>query len=861
MSANSNIVYRKDYQKPNYLIPQTKLSFDLYEDYVLVCAKLTIQLNDHLNADDLPELILNGENLELISIKIDDAEITKNNYGLTDKHLRLIPPTANFELSTQVKIYPHLNTALEGLYKSEGMFCTQCEAEGFHKITYFIDRPDVLSKFDVSITADKSSYPQLLANGNLLQTKDLADGKHQVLWSDPFPKPCYLFALVAGDLACADDEFITKSGRKIAIKLFTKEQNLSQTAHALSSLKNAMRWDEQVYNLEYDLDLFMIVAASDFNSGAMENKGLNIFNTACVLANPDVATDAAYQRVESVVAHEYFHNWSGNRVTCRDWFQLSLKEGFTVFRDAEFSADMNSPAVKRIEDVSFLRSNQFAEDAGPLAHAVRPDSYQQIRNFYTLTVYEKGAEVVRMLRTLLGDEKFYAGCALYFQQFDGKAATCDDFVGCMQQSSGKDLSQFMLWYQQIGTPKVVVRADYDAIQQTYQLTFTQQQDPLLIPIDLMLFDTQGKALNHTKQIFNLNEHEQTLTFTDIQSKPLASLLRGFSAPIELNFINQDFTDVIKLLKCETDPFNSWDFAQKILLTNIKQLANNQPITEQGIDAITESILAEQDFALAAKMMELPHINYFIANESVINLDALLRAYDDMRQIMANKLQDFASKMHKTLRQVSRETKYSASKEHIARRSLQNMALYYLANSNNCNCLDILLEQYYESDNLTERLAALTYLVHHHQIDYNYKTEVLQDFAQRFGGEPLAMDQWFSLQASSPLDDALTNVQDLLQHPQFNLNNPNKVRAVIGAFAMRNIKQFHQISGLGYKFVTKQISALDKINPQIAARMVSAFSSIKKFDAIRQNLMQNQLNMLKTHPNLSTDVLEQVTKIL
>jgi len=866
MTANSKTVYRKDYQIPNYLILQTDLEFIIKQDYVLVNSKLNIALNPDLKLDGsckLPQLILNGENLELLELTLNGKNI---DYEITKTHLSLQPLDPNFIVETKVRIYPHKNTALEGLYKSGAMFCTQCEAEGFHKITYFIDRPDVLSKFKVTISADANKYPQLLSNGNLISSTE-NNGIKTVVWQDPFAKPCYLFALVAGNLACAEDEFITKSGRSIKLQLFTDAQNLPKTAHAINSLKRAMRWDEQVYGLEYDLDLFMIVAVHDFNSGAMENKGLNIFNTACVLADKDIATDAAFARVEGVVAHEYFHNYSGNRVTCRDWFQLSLKEGFTVFRDSEFSADMNSRAVKRIEDVAFLRSNQFSEDSSPLAHAVRPDSYLQIRNFYTLTVYEKGAEVVRMLHTLLGAENFRRGSDIYFAQFDGKAVTCDDFVHAMEQASGEDLSQFMLWYSQVGTPKVLFSDNYDAQNQTYSLTFEQQNEPLLIPISLCLFDEQGSELPNSKQVFRLKQKQQTLVFTNIAHKPIPSLLRGFSAPIELQAKSGYAPNLLKLLQYETDSFNRWDVCQQIMLNNLRQIANNfaqeqSPIFDQNsIAVLKEVIINEQDLALSAQLLTLPNINYLMEGQGVVNIEAILSAYKFMREFIANEFAQYLVKTYQNLRTVSCETKYEPSKNHIARRSLQNIALWYLTAGNKFDALNALQEQYYQSDNLTERLSALTYLVHAENIADIHKVKALDDFEARFGHEPLAMDQWFSVQASCDLPGYLIEIKKLLDHPKFSLNNPNRVRSVIGAFAMRNLGQFHQINGQGYKFVAEQIIKLDVINSQIAARLVAPFSKWRKFDDARQNLMRTQLETIKNSPNLSPDVLEQVTRIL
>jgi len=862
MTNKAGVIYRQDYEVPAYLISSTDLDFVLNEDFVLVKAKLQIKRNSCAkNAQDLPKLSLNGEHLELLELKL-DGQICCN-YELTKTHLNLQPLQAEFTLETSVKIYPHLNTALEGLYKSGAMFCTQCEAEGFRRITYFLDRPDVMSEFKVRITADKNKYPKLLSNGNLIDHTE-NEQTHCVSWHDPFPKPCYLFALVAGNLSCLEDEFITMSGRKITLQIFAKKEDLSQTEHAMTSLKKAMRWDEEVYGREYDLDLFMIVAVADFNSGAMENKGLNIFNTACVLADKDVATDAAFLRVESVVAHEYFHNWSGNRVTCRDWFQLSLKEGFTVFRDSEFSGDMNSASVKRIEDAAFLRSNQFAEDASPLAHAVRPDSYQQIRNFYTLTVYEKGAEVVRMLRTILGGDNFRKGCDLYFARHDGSAATCDDFVQAMMDASGIDLTQFMRWYSQVGTPQVKVLEQYDKDKKTYELTFEQSGEPLAIPIKIKLFTFEDNNFAQ-EQTLLLNQNQQTFSFSNMAHKPIASMLRDFSAPIKLDF-KREQDELFTLLACETDGFAQFDAASRLLFDEFKkamqQIEANQKfnLNPKLTHALQRVLLNEADLALKAQIIAMPNLDWLFNQIEQVNVEVFLSAYKLLQRELAQALQDDLLQIYQQLWAISKETKYEPTSTHIARRSLQNVALHYLAQLDEPQYLELAYEQYYASDNLTDRAAATGVLLNSVQVNASLGAEVLADFAQRFSNEPLAMDYWFSAQARCELPQTLRQVQNLLKHPKFSLKNPNKVRALIGAFS-RNLFAFHALNGEGYKFVAEQIMAIDELNPQIAARLVASFSNWRKFDFERQNMMIEQLKRMQTKENLSNDVFEQITRIL
>ena len=625
------MIYLKDYQAPEYLIDETNLTFELFDDHSLVHAQLVMRRNPARGAG-LPPLVLDGQHLELLSVNLDDVALTAADYQLTEDHLTLHPKAERFTVDSTVRIHPETSTALEGLYKSSGMFCTQCEAEGFRKITYYLDRPDVMSKFTTTVSAEKHSFPILLSNGNPVASGEEEDGRHWATWEDPFMKPAYLFALVAGDLWCVEDTFTTMSERVVTLRIYVEPENIDKCQHAMNSLKKSMRWDEETYGREYDLDIFMIVAVNDFNMGAMENKGLNIFNSSAVLARAETATDAAHQRVEAIVAHEYFHNWSGNRVTCRDWFQLSLKEGFTVYRDAGFSADMNSATVKRIQDVAFLRTHQFAEDAGPMAHAVRPDSFIEISNFYTLTVYEKGSEVVGMLHTLLGADGFRKGSDLYFERHDGQAVTCDDFIKAMEDANGVDLTQFKRWYSQAGTPRLAVSESYDSAAGTYSLTFRQscpttpgqpgdQKQPFVIPVELGLLDSQGNDIalrlsgeasaTGTTRVLSVTEAEQTFTFVDVTEKPLPSLLRGFSAPVKLSF-PYDRDQLMFLMQHDSDGFNRWDAGQQlsvqVLQEMIAQYQQGQALVmDQRLVTALGTVLADEqlDQAMVAEMLSLP----------------------------------------------------------------------------------------------------------------------------------------------------------------------------------------------------------------------------------------------------------------
>ncbi len=845
-----------DYRLPDYLIDETHLTFELHESYALVHARLLMRRNPGLDSS-LPPLVLDGQQLELVDIAVDGQQLTAVEYKLTDSHLQLQPKQSAFELTTTVRIEPQNNTALEGLYKSSGMFCTQCEAEGFRKITYYLDRPDVMSRFTTTIHAEKKRYPILLSNGNPVAEGEEDDGRHWVTWEDPFKKPAYLFAVVAGELWCIEDIFTTMNNREVALRIYVEPENIDKCQHAMDSLKNSMRWDEEVYGREYDLDIFMIVAVNDFNMGAMENKGLNIFNSSCVLAKAETATDAAHQRVESVVAHEYFHNWSGNRVTCRDWFQLSLKEGFTVFRDSEFSADMNSRVVKRIEDIS---------------------------NFYTLTIYEKGAEVVRMLHTLLGAETFRKGSDLYFERHDGQAVTCDDFIAAMESVSGLDLEQFKRWYSQAGTPELTVTDSYDAATQTYQLQVKQScpdtpgqtnKLPFVIPLSMTLLNKQGQALPLQllgesaavldERVLSVTEAEQTFSFISVTEQPLPSLLRGFSAPVVLRY-DYSRDDLLFLLQHDTDGFNRWEAGQQLALQVIEEVVGqiydtDEPMLDTRLVEVFAALMKQDDLdpAMLAEFLALPGTGYIIEQYEQADPLAIHQAREHVSNQLAFALQEPMLARYQALRKESLETPYVADADGFARRRLQNMLLAYLMRTEDLDVMDECVDQFSVSDNMTERLAALACLVNSPFTDE--AKEALESFADKFADDPLVMDQWFSVQAASVLPDGLERVEHLLHHPAFSIKNPNKVRAVVGAFSTQNTPNFHAVDGSGYAFLADKVIKLDALNPQMAARMLSPLTRWQRFDLHQQEMMKMQLQRIRSSGELSADVFEVLEKSL
>lgn len=870
-------IFLNNYLPPAFLVEKVHLNFLLEDTQTRVISHLTLQRNAARQETNLP-LELDGQELKLINLKLDGQLLAASDYQLTEQQLTLTQVPDAFVLEIEVEIDPLNNTALEGLYQSSGNFCTQCEAEGFRRITFYPDRPDVLSKFTTRIEADKTRFPVLLSNGNLIAEGNLASGKHFAEWEDPFLKPAYLFALVAGNLHAVKDSFTTCSGKKVALELWVEEQNLHKCDHALRSLKAAMQWDEEKYGREYDLAIYMIVAVDDFNMGAMENKGLNVFNSACVLADPKSETDGAFNRVESVVAHEYFHNWSGNRVTCRDWFQLSLKEGFTVLRDQQFSADMNSAAVERIQQVSMLRTAQFAEDAGPTAHPVRPESYIEINNFYTLTIYEKGAEVVRMLSELLGKDTFRKGSDLYFERFDGQAVTVDDFVACMAEVSGLDLSQFMLWYSQAGTPQVEASGKYNADNKTYTLTLKQHtpatpgqpvKQPLLIPIKIGLVGPAGVDIPMevngefwgAERVIQLTQAEQSFTFNNLATEPVPSLLRGFSAPVKLSF-NYSRDQLAFLMTCDSDGFNRWDAGQRLALLALQGLVNQQQAGEalqldSALTAAYKKLLNTpiNDPAILAEMLQLPSEAYLAEQYDEVDIDAIHAAHKFARNSLANELYaDFL----RLYQEHTSSAAWSPDATAVAARRLKNVCLSWLTASEKPEALKLAQTQFNQADNMTDQLAALTCLVH--AKDASVGKEALETFAKQWSHDALVMDSWFSVQATRPHPDALASVKALEAHPAFSMKNPNKVRALISAFVSQNRVNFHATDAAGYQFLADKVIQLNKLNPQIAARLVIPLTRFKRLDKQRQALIKMQLKRIQQE-KLSTDLFEVIEKAL
>ena len=873
-TSTPQAVHLRDYTPPAFRVDTVDLRFELGEETTRVESTLRLQRN---GSHDRP-LELDGEGLKLVSVAMDGETLEPGDYSVDAGSLTIPEPPSRFELKVVTEIRPQDNKSLEGLYQSSGNFCTQCEAEGFRKITYFPDRPDVMATYSTTIVADAERYPVLLSNGNPVESGKLDGGRHWVRWEDPFPKPSYLFALVAGDLGVVEDSFTTRSGREVKLQLFVEHHNLDKCDHAMASLKKAMRWDEETYGREYDLDIYMVVAVDDFNMGAMENKGLNIFNSKFVLARPDTATDADYENIESVIAHEYFHNWSGNRVTCRDWFQLSLKEGFTVFRDEQFTADMTSEAVKRIKDVTVLRNIQFPEDDGPMAHPVRPESYVEINNFYTPTVYNKGAEVVRMQHTLLGAETFRRGADLYFQRFDGQAVTVEDFVTCMEEASGRDLAQFRRWYSQAGTPELEVAGDFDADKGEYRLHVRQscpptpgQPDkaPFHIPLRMGLLDESGEPLSlhlegesgdgELEKTLEVTEPEQTFVFRHVSSRPIPSLLRGFSAPVKLGF---DYTDeeLAFLMARDTDAFNQWEAGQRLAIRVLLRLVERWQTGEELVldenfaDAFGKVLKQGGDPSLTAEALRLPSETYLAEQMETVDVDGIHAAREFLRRALGERFQESLLKHYRTLA----ETAVGADSEAIAARKLRNACLGFLMALEDPVVISLCDSQFSHADNMTDSIAALGLLAH---TDCEEGREALHAFYKRWKEDPLVMDKWLAVQATSPLPGTLDRVQVLMDHPVFDIRNPNRVRALIGSFARGNPVQFHAASGEGYRFVADQVLTLDAFNPQVAARLAGTFNQWKRFDEQRQSLAQKELERMQAHPGLSRDVYEVVSKAL
>lgn len=868
-------VYLHDYKVSPFLVDTTDLVFDLGDEQTIVTNTMAVRRNS--DSDDQTgafELNSKGD-IELLWVEVDGQRLQQSAYTLTNNLLQLHNLPLQSQVKTQVAIKPQANTSMMGLYRSRTMYCTQCEAEGFRRITYYPDRPDIMSVFTVQIIADKAAYPVLLSNGNAIARGDLDKGRHFVTWHDPFKKPSHLFALVAGTLEVVEDSFTTMSGRQIPLQIFVEEKDLDKCDHAMLSLKNAMRWDEQVYGREYDLDIFMIVAVDDFNMGAMENKGLNIFNTSAVLANPKTTTDAAFQRVEGIVAHEYFHNWSGNRVNLRDWFQLSLKEGFTVYRDAQFSADMNSATVKRIEDVNYLRTYQFTEDGGPMAHPVQPDAYMEINNFYTLTVYEKGAEIIGMYHTLLGQELYRQATDLYFDRHDGQAVTIEEFVKAMEDVSGRDLTQFRRWYKQAGTPTLSVHAEYDSQAKTYRLEFIQncpatpgQKDklPFVIPVKLGLLGKQGElpvnAAGDNETVVELTQAKQQVVFENIEEEPIPSLLRGFSAPVKLDY-NYSPDQLGFLMAHDTDGFNRWDACQTLSFMVLQQLTDDaiaqRPMTmdSQLIEAFKILIEDQQlDPAMVQLMLQLPSEAQLHERATEIQAQAIYQARYFARQAIAQALQEqlLAVYNRHNIQQI-----YAPVAEQIGRRALKNAALSYLMLIDNIGP-ELAWQQFQSADNMTDQAAALSALVNC-PAAVEYAAEALQLFERQYQDEALVMNLWFQIQATNSQSNGLPRVQSLMQHSAFNMTNPNKIRSLIGAFCSANLVNFHNADGSGYEFLQRQICALNSVNPQVAARLVTPLTRWKKFPQPNRQLMRDALEAIAQQPNLVKDIQEIISKSL
>ncbi len=871
-------VYLKDYTVPPFLVDSVDIHVSILEDYTEVSSTLQVRRNPAAGTDHR-SLRLDGHDLILIRISVDDVELTTGQYVDDDEGIVLSDLPDTCAVSTTVRIKPEDNTALEGLYASKDGYFTQCEAQGFRRITYFPDRPDVMSRYTTTIEAPRARFPVLLSNGNLEASGEAQQGRHWARWVDPFPKPAYLFALVAADLELLKSNFRTASGRDVDLKLYVEPGKLDQCEFAMDALKSSMRWDEDVFGLELDLDTYMIVAVGDFNMGAMENKGLNIFNTKYILARPDTATDSDFMMLDRVVAHEYFHNWTGNRVTCRDWFQLSLKEGLTVFRDQLYGGDRYSHAVQRIQEVRLLRSAQFPEDAGPMAHPVRPDSYIEISNFYTATVYNKGAEVVRMIHTLLGVEGFRAGMDLYFERHDGEAVCTEDFAAAMSDASGIDLEQFKRWYNQAGTPVVSVHDDYDAASKTYTLTLQQNcpstpgQDsklPFHIPVSFGLLLPGGEEITLTSEsssgtattgVLSLTEPEQVFTFADVAARPVPSLLRGFSAPVMLEYDYAD-DDLALLAEYDSDSFNRWEAGQRlaisVLLTAIEQIKDGRdPSFNDTLVNVFDRALghADDDPAFTSEFLSLPTTAWLSELVEEVDPDAVLAARTALRRHLATALE---ARFAETYMAFTVDGPYSPEPGAAGRRALRNQALGYLMELDTPEIRSRCHDQLTTADNLTDSMAALGALAN---CECDERFSALKWFYNKARDEALVLDKWFAVQATSRLPNTIDDVTRLLEHDDFDIKNPNRVRAVIGAFCHSNQAGFHRADGRGYEFGANQVIALDRLNPQIAARLARSFDRWRKFDTGRRIQAEAALARIRDTKDLSKDTFEVVNRAL
>ncbi|MBY7950913.1 aminopeptidase N [Vibrio fluvialis] len=866
MAQTPQAKYRKDYKEPSHTISDIELIFDLHDTATTVTAVSQVK-----QQGDSTTLVLDGEGLELKALQVNGADW--QDYTLLEAGIEIRALPAVFELTIVTLTNPEANTALEGLYKSGGAFCTQCEAEGFRRITYYLDRPDVLAKYTTTVIADKAQYPFLLSNGNKVEQGEAGNGRHWVKWQDPHPKPAYLFALVAGDFDVLRDKFVTQSGRNVDLEIFVDKGNLDRAHHAMASLINAMKWDEERFDLEYDLDIYMVVAVDFFNMGAMENKGLNIFNSKYVLANEKTATDTDYLGIEAVIGHEYFHNWTGNRVTCRDWFQLSLKEGLTVFRDQEFSSDLGSRAVNRINNVRIIRGPQFAEDASPMSHPIRPDKVIEMNNFYTLTVYEKGSEVIRMMHTLLGEEGFQKGMKLYFERHDGTAATCEDFVSAMEDASGVSLEQFRLWYSQSGTPTVKVSSEYDASAKTYALTIEQyteptheqkEKQPLHIPFDVELYTKSGEIIPlqcHEKMVANVldvKEAKQTFVFENVPEQPIPSLLREFSAPVKLEYDYSD-EELTFLMVHATNEFARWDAGQMLLAKYIRanvdnvQQGKSVELSEAVVDAFRGVLLSDVlEPAFVAEMLSLPSHNEVSGWYKRVDVDAIAQVLKAIKVILATELEDELSATYHTLKQAEYTIEHAA----IGRRALRNTCLAYLAYTEQGN--ELVKTQYAQANNMTDTIAAMSAA---NSAGLACRESLMADYSDKWKHDGLVMDKWFVLQGSNPAENALEVIKQTMNHEAFSLKNPNRTRSLIGSFLSANPVRFHAKSGEGYRFAGEILREMNSSNPQVASRLIDPLLKFRLYDEERQAMIKAELEGLKAMDNLARDLYEKVTKAL
>ncbi|MFA0015727.1 aminopeptidase N [Vibrio lentus] len=866
MAHTPQAKYRKDYQSPSHTISEIDLTFDLYDSASIITAVSSVKQEKESST-----LVLDGEGLKLVSVLVEGKEWTQ--YEQSETLLTLNDLPKDFTLTIVTEVDPEGNSALEGLYKSGGAFCTQCEAEGFRRITYYMDRPDVLAKFTTTVIADKAENPFLLSNGNRVDEGEAENGRHWVKWQDPHPKPAYLFALVAGDFDVLRDAYTTQSGRNVDLEIFVDKGNLDRANHAMVSLINSMKWDEERFNLEYDLDIYMIVAVDFFNMGAMENKGLNVFNSKFVLANDQTATDTDYLGIEAVIGHEYFHNWTGNRVTCRDWFQLSLKEGLTVFRDQEFSSDLGSRAVNRINNVRIIRGPQFAEDASPMSHPIRPEKVIEMNNFYTLTVYEKGSEVIRMIHTLLGEDGFQKGMKLYFERHDGTAATCEDFVAAMEDASGVDLSQFRLWYSQSGTPTLSVESHYDVEKKEYTLTTRQVTAPtheqtekqaLHIPLDIELYTASGDVIElqcngqPVHNVLDVKEAEQTFVFENVNEQPVPSLLREFSAPVKLEY-NYSDEELIFLMVNARNEFSRWDAGQMLLAKYIRSNVDNVQqgqkfaLSSEVVDAFRGVLLSDSlEPAFIAEMLSLPSHNEVSGWYERVDIDAVASVLHSMKVTLAKELEDELAAVYHS----NALAEYTIDHDSIGKRTLRKVCLSYLAHTEKGN--DLVVAMYQQANNMTDTMAAMGAA---NSAQLPCRETLMADYSDKWKHDGLVMDKWFALQGTNPSSNALEVIKASMSHQAFSLKNPNRTRNLVGSFLNMNPVQFHDKSGQGYEFAGEILRELNSSNPQVASRLIDPLLKFRKYDDQRQALIKKQLETLKGMDNLAKDLFEKVTKAL